>query len=157
MKQAAFIFPSAVIVAAGLTVALTSCTGSWAQDTHVVLAAIAPSPVRGDAELVQAVSCYGRRGCVATEGSDILLTLAGTQSHHKYQIVLAEGKCGSSGPRRGTVVATAEGGTLARDGIRIHVETFIHTLTKTDYILLARDAKEHVMVACGSIASEAIY
>jgi hypothetical protein len=144
---------AAAFVVGGAALALTSC--SWAEDTHVVLAAVFPSSVRGDAEIAQSASSHSK--CVATGGSDIPLTLAGTQPRRKYQIVLAEGKCNSFSSQNGEVVATANGGTLTRDGIRIHVNTFIHTLTKTDYILAARDAEEHTIVACGAIASGAIY
>jgi hypothetical protein len=89
-------------------------------------------------------------------GSDILLTLSGTQSRRKYEILLAEGKC-SAPQNAGWVIGSGAGDELARVGIRIRVNTPTHALTKSDYILFAREATGGRAVACGPITAEAPY
>jgi hypothetical protein len=85
----------------------------------------------------------------------VLLTLSATRAKSRYEILLAEGTCPSPGNRR--VIATGRGDQLENSGIRIHVDTAIHALAKTDYVLAVRESRSPQIVACGAIASDAPY
>lgn len=132
----------------------SACAGSWAQDTHVSLASIAPSHVHGDAEVAQATVCKPR--CTPTEGSQILLTLEGGNVSSSYEVVLAEGSCPHfRGPQ--TVIASGSGHDLEKTGARAWVSIPIHPLTQGNYILFARDTSHKRVAACGRIRADAIY
>lgn len=141
-------------VLASIAIALPSCMGSWAQDTHVALASVPPSTVHGDAEVAQAT--LREIKCKSVGGSDILLTLSHARPKKDYEIVLAEGSC-STPVHKSSVVGSGNGDALTGTSLRIHVNTPIHALTKTDYILVIRESGSRTAAACGPISADAPY
>jgi hypothetical protein len=134
--------------------ALSGCMGSWAQDTHVAINPTRISTVHGDAEIAQSTNCARR--CSATGGSDILLTLDGVKSSKIYVVLLMHGDCAAP-PRSGVIIADEKGADLRDRGERVHVETPIHQLVKTDYSIVVTDSARATALACGPIKSDAPY
>jgi len=132
----------------------TACVGSWAQPTHVSIVSIAPSHVRGDAEVLQATTCAAR--CTPTGDSEIRVALSAAKPETNYELILAKGSC-SELPRVVNLAVLSRGGALLADVVRANVAIPVHPLTAGGYILFVRKERKARPLACGQIRSSSIY
>ncbi len=132
-------------------ICICSCTGSWAQSTHVLLEPVNGTLVHGDAEVSLATVCGSY--CRPVGGSDVLLTLVGTKKHHLYSVSVWSGTCQR---RTGKAQAVVRGsGQLLAKPTHGNVSAPLRSLTTGKYALVVRDDTDGSTVSCGVIRKEA--
>ncbi len=110
-------------------VAIASCSGPWAQATHVVIAPLPGSKLSAQADVVEATTCVANR-CQPRGGSTITLTVTGAEPRSTYEASLATGSCQNPTDQR--VIARFAGS----DGTRTHVATPVVPLTSGRYVIV---------------------
>lgn len=139
-------------VASFIGLILTACASTWDSPTSIKIAS-ADGKIYADAIVFMSADCGGGR-CAPTGGSDVTVTLHASKAEQRYDVLLARGTCGKVSGDAQTLFKSVAAAQTDRD-LRAHVDIPISPLVKRNYLLIVRDRKRNLDVACGPIHNDA--